>query len=76
MRYPHEYKTDFGLYKATIKILESYGLKDRPHWLRNALYECEKNHPELYPQLKNIIYPGTKVNIEDLDRTNNILETL
>ena len=42
MQAPANYKTGFGLYRATLKALETLSGCKRGWWLRNALEHAEK----------------------------------
>lgn len=68
MQAPTNYKTGFGLYRATIKALETLSGCKRGWWLQNALLHAETslNDPELRAQLAKLIADASPQTVADL----------
>lgn len=68
MRAPTDYKTGFGLYRATLKALETLSGRKRGWWLRNALDHAETglNDPDLRAQLAKLIADAASQTVADL----------
>lgn len=68
MRVPTDYKTGFGLYRATLKALETLSGCKRGWWLQNALEHAENglNDPELRAQLAKLIAEASPKTVVDL----------
>lgn len=68
MQAPANYKTSFGLYRATLKALETLSSCKRGWWLRNALEHAENglNDPVLRTQLAQLIEEAGPRTVEDL----------
>lgn len=68
MQAPVSYKTGFGLYRATLKALETLSGCKRGWWLHNALdhAENELNDPALRAQLAQLIEEAGPRTVEDL----------
>lgn len=71
MKNAQDYKSNFALYKATIRILERPRTVKNSWWLHNALFECKSNRKDLYQQLKDLINPTKKYTIEDLNKIDS-----
>ena len=70
MRSPFNYKTRFGLYKATIRAMGELSTTKRAWWIHNALFHCDREFPDFSEQLRELIYkPAT---LDDLTRSNKI----
>ncbi len=70
MRKPSAYKSRFGLYKATIRAIDQLSTTKKAWWLHQALYHCERQFPDLLPQLKELVSrPAT---LDDLARLNEV----
>lgn len=69
MQAPTNYKTGFGLYRATIKALETLTGCKRGWWLQNALLHAETglNDPELRAQLAKLIADAGPQTVADLE---------
>lgn len=70
MRNPTNYKTRFGLYKATIKAMDTLSTTKKAWWLHQALYHCEQQFPDMLPQLKELI--GRPMMLDDLAHLNEV----
>lgn len=68
MQAPTNYKTGFGLYRATIKALETLSGCKRGWWLQNALLHAETglHDPELRAQLAKLIAAASPQTVADL----------
>lgn len=66
MRHAAEYKTEHGLYKATIKAIEAGGFP-RVWFCQQAISHCKAAFPELLPQLERLIY-GEQRTLADLQQ--------
>ncbi|MDF1482043.1 hypothetical protein [Extensimonas sp. H3M7-6] len=68
MRAPTNYKTSFGLYKATIKAIETLSGCKRGWWLQNALDHAENglNDPLLREQLSKLIGEASPKTVAEL----------
>lgn len=56
MKSPHEYKTRFGLYKATTRRLDKGDIGcSKAYWIQTAKDACKEKFPDLYPQLLTLI---------------------
>ncbi len=63
---PTYYKTRFGLYRATVRVLESSPSCKKAWWLKNAAWYCSQEMPDLLPQLQELINSGSPQAITDL----------
>ena len=70
MRNPLNYKTRFGLYKATIRAMDELSTVKKAWWLHQAMWHYEQNFPDLAPQLRELI--GRRMTLEDLAKLNEI----
>lgn len=70
MRNPSNYKTRFGLYKATIRAMDDLSTVKRAWWVHQAIWHCEQNFPDLLPQLRELI--GRPMTLEDLTNLNEV----
>jgi hypothetical protein len=69
-RNPFQYKTRFGLYKATIRAMDELSTTKRAWWICQALFHCDKEFPDFSEQLRELVYrPAT---LEDLTRSNEL----
>lgn len=72
MRNPTAYKTRFGLYKATIRAMDTLSTTKKAWWLHQALFHCEQQFPDLLPQLRVLVgRPATLDDLADLNEVNN-----
>lgn len=72
MRNPANYKTRFGLYKATIRAMDELSTVKRAWWLQSAMWHCQEKFPDMLPQLRELINrPAT---LEDLTHLLNELK--
>lgn len=72
MRNPTEYRTRFGLYKATIKAMDTLSTTKKAWWLHQALYHCEQQFPDMLPQLRELMFrPATLDDLARLNEANN-----
>jgi hypothetical protein len=70
MQNPFQYKTRFGLYKATIRTMDELSTTKRAWWICQALFHCDKEFPDFSEQLRKLVYrPAT---LEDLTRSNEL----
>jgi hypothetical protein len=70
MRNPFQYKTRFGLYRATIRAMDKLSTTKKAWWIRQALFHCDREFPDLLPQLRELVYrPAT---LEDLTKSNEL----
>lgn len=72
MKSPFDYKTRFGLYKATIRAVDELSTTKRAWswWTRQALYHCDREFPDFSVQLRQLIHPPAT--LEDLSQINEI----
>ncbi len=70
MQNPANYKTRFGLYKATIRAMDELSTTKRAWWIHQALYHCHHNFPDMESQLRELI--GQPLTLEDLANMNEI----
>ena len=70
MRNPFQYKTRFGLYRATIRAMDELSTTKRAWWIQQALFHCDREFPDFSVQLRELVYkPAT---LDDLTRSNEI----
>lgn len=74
MQVPANYKTEYGLYRATMHVLD--GKQDgtlnamrAAWWIQNARYTCQERFPELLPQLNELINSYAPRTLDDLKQT-------
>ena len=65
MKSPDAYRTRYGLYCATLKVLEN---RHRGHamWVLNARYTCKTKFPDMLEQLNELIDRFSSFTIEEL----------
>lgn len=72
MRNPMNYKTRYGLYKATVRAMDELSTTKKAWWLHQALYHCGQQFPDMLPQLRQLI--GRPATLKDLDRLNEVID--
>lgn len=65
MQNPRNYKTEYGLYRATMKALETPGMK-KAWFVHNAEVYCRERFPELLPQLLKLIADAAPRTFDEL----------
>ena len=75
MRAPTDYKTNFGLYKATVRALEELHSTERGWWLRNALWHAEHGLLDvtLREQLAGLMGSCSPATYDDLKETISLM---
>jgi hypothetical protein len=70
MRNPFQYKTRFGLYRATIRAMDVLSTAKRAWWIHQALFHCDREFPDFSEHLRELVYrPAT---LDDLIRSNEL----